>query len=118
MLIIFVLIISFRRKESFTTIQSKGCLITKKLTSEGGRYNFKVIDDVNQIDTGTSIFKPFTNEFTKEMCNGDYLGSGRKTGFECIDFVTEKEAKKYDLKFSKKTCYDNLDYVSNLQYTV
>jgi len=123
LILIFISIIMFLKKfknERFTDIETKGCLISKKITPEGGRYEFKVIDNVNQIDIGNSIFKPFSNEFTKEMCNGDSLGSGRKVGFECIDFLTKKEAEKHSLIFSNKTCYDNLDYTPDLpiyQYT-
>jgi len=101
--------------ENFTQIQKKGCLISKKITPDGGRYKFQVVNNINTVEKDfNSLFKPFTKSFKKKLCNGDSLGSGRKNGFECIDFLTQKEANKYGLTFSKKTCYDKLDYIPNL----
>jgi len=121
----------FIKREKFTPIEndkkyqnlsSEGaCLMTRKITPDGGDYYFEIIKDAINVNHRYTV-KPTTNqkiryfndEFTPEMCNKDNLGSGRKTGFECIDYMTEKEAKKVGMTFSKKTCFDALEYQATL----
>ena len=48
--------------------------------------------------------------FTLDKCNSDnkLIGSCRKIGFECMDFVTPEDCKKYQMKWSDKTCHNKL----------
>ena len=56
--------------------------------------------------------------FTMDNCTADpedpvdTFGSCRKPGWECIDFQTESDCKKYPgLVWSEKTCNDQIPYV-------
>ena len=56
--------------------------------------------------------------FSMDMCTpdpedpSDTFGSCRKLGWECVDFQTESDCKKYpNLIWSEKTCNDQLPYV-------
>ena len=123
--LIILALFSYFKKENFTPIENNkkyisltsngGCLMTRKITPDGGDYYFEIIKDACKIKPTTNQkIRYFNDEFTPEMCNKDFLGSGRKVGFECIDFLTEKEAKRVDLIFSKKTCFDSLEYKAEL----
>jgi len=57
--------------------------------------------------------------FTMDKCNplpkdkSDILGSCRKHNFECVEFLTKSDCKKYPgLVWSEKTCNDHLPYVA------
>ena len=43
--------------------------------------------------------------FNLNDCNNELkIGSCRKIGFECLDFMTENECKKYNMVWSDKLC--------------
>lgn len=121
--IILVIIVIKRNKEKFTPneintdyieLDNKYCLVTKNIGPKGGFYESKVIKGVlpKLFDNQKAII--INDNFTEEICNKKLFGSGRQDGgFVCYDFMTEEMANKYNLKYSKKTCFDNLKYIPN-----
>lgn len=58
--------------------------------------NYRIIKENDIIDN---------NIFKIDDCNANLkLGSCRKIGFECLDFMTENECKKYNMVWSDKLC--------------
>lgn len=81
----------------------------RNILPDGGNYEFTISNDVSNIQTDVNTqIRLFNDNFTKLHCNKDHLGSGRKIGHECKDFITKDEAKKHKLIFSHKTCFDNI----------
>lgn len=121
-ILLIILLLSFNF-EKFTPIFSSNnttflnneyCLMTKTITPKGGIYLSKI---KKGLPKNNSFFhtKFFNDDFTKEDCLNKNFGSGRKRGgYECKDFITQKEAKKYNLEFSYKTCYDKLPFTPKI----
>lgn len=120
-IILFILLyLLFNTKEHFTPNEiitnyipfgDKFCLITKKITENGGIYESELKQGhiPALFDNQKAIL--INNEFTKETCLNKDFGSGRQRGgFVCMDFLTNKMAQKYNLEFSKKTCSDSLSF--------
>ena len=90
----------------------KYCLVTKNISKEGGKYTSEIKKGKlpKLFDNQKSIL--INDDFTEDICLNKKFGSGRQRGgFECMDFITKKLAKKYNLEFSNKTCYDKLNFV-------
>ena len=120
-IILLILLLIFYKKiehfepneiiSNYIPFGNKYCLITKEITDQGGKY----ISEVKQgnipalFDNQKAIL--INNEFTEQTCINKDFGSGRQRGgFVCMDFLTKKMAQKYNLEFSKKTCFDSLDF--------
>ena len=90
----------------------KYCLVTKEITDNGGIYKSEIKEGNIPVlfDNQKAIL--IDDEFTEDICKNTDFGSGRQRGgFVCMDFITNKMAQKYNLEFSKKTCFDNLDFI-------
>ena len=90
----------------------KYCLVTKEITHKGGLYKSEIKSGAIPalFDNQKAII--INDEFTEEICKNNDFGSGRQRGgFVCMDFITDKIAQKYNLEFSKKTCFDSLDFI-------
>lgn len=96
----------------YIPLNKKFCLFTKKILPNGGEYNTEIKEgSLPKLHSNQQI-KFFNNDFTEQDCIDKNIGSGRvRGGFECVDFITQKMAKKYHLEFSKKTCFDKLHYI-------
>ena len=96
----------------YIQLNKKFCLFTKKILQNGGEYNTEIKEgSLPKLHSNQQI-KFFNNDFTEQDCIDKNIGSGRvRGGFECVDFITQKMAKKYNLEFSKKTCFDKLQYI-------
>lgn len=121
LIIIFVFIILFKNIESFSPNEiitkyipfgNTYCLVTKNITANGGTYSSEIKSGniPPLFDNQKAIL--INSDFNQDTCINKHFGSGRKRGgFECIDFITKKMAKKYNLEFSTKTCFDKLNFV-------
>lgn len=119
--IIILLILYFLHKvEHFTPTEiitnyipfgNKFCLITKNITKNGGVYKSQIKKGKLPVlfDNQKAIL--INKDFTENTCINKEFGSGRQRGgFVCMDFITKKQAEKYQLEFSKKTCADSLPF--------
>lgn len=78
-------------------------------------YEFKVKENCRN-DFNNNFRYIYENEiidgipFTMDKCtnNNKDIGSCRKIGFECMDFMTPKDCLKYKMKWSDKTCHRTL----------
>ena len=97
--------------------ESNKCCEIKKiiLTNNNFAYDYKVNDDCRR-DYNSNFRHIFENEiidnkpFTLDKCSNEnnLVGSCRRIGFECMDFVTPEDCKKYKMKWSDKTCHNQL----------
>jgi hypothetical protein len=97
--------------------ESKKCCEIKKVVLPNNTfgYEYKVKENCRR-DYNSNIRHIFENEiidnqpFSLDKCSNEnkLIGSCRKIGFECMDFVTPEDCKKYQMKWSDKTCRDNL----------
>lgn len=97
--------------------ESNKCCEIKKviLTNNNFAYDYKVNDDCRR-DYNSNFRHIFENEiidnkpFTLDKCSNknSLVGSCRRIGFECMDFVTPEDCKKYQMKWSDKTCHNQL----------
>ena len=97
--------------------ESNKCCEIKKiiLTNNNFDYDYKVNDDCRR-DYNSNFRHIFENEiidnkpFTLDKCSNknNLVGSCRRIGFECMDFVTPEDCKKYKMKWSDKTCHNQL----------
>ena len=97
--------------------ESNKCCEIKKiiLTNNNFDYDYKVNDDCRR-DYNSNFRHIFENEiidnkpFTLDKCSNknNLIGSCRKIGFECVDFVTPEDCKKYNMTWSNKTCHDKI----------
>ena len=97
--------------------ESNKCCKIKKviLTNNNFAYDYKVNDDCRR-DYNSNFRHIFENEiidnkpFTLDKCSNknSLVGSCRRIGFECMDFVTPEDCKKYKMKWSDKTCHNQL----------
>jgi hypothetical protein len=97
--------------------ESNKCCEIKKivLTNNKFAYNYKVNEDCRR-DYNSNFRNIFENEiidnkpFTLDKCSNEnnLVGSCRRIGFECVDFVTPEDCKKYKMTWSDKTCHDKL----------
>lgn len=121
LLILFLYFIFYNKKELFSPIENnskynqlynKFCLLTKKITPNGGEYTTEFREgELPKLHSNQQI-RFIDNEFTKNDCLLKNIGSGRiRGGFECMDFMTKKLAKKYNMEYSDKTCYDSMEYI-------
>jgi hypothetical protein len=79
------------------------------------KYHFEINNNCDPVyDSNIRIINPdeiINNKpFTIDNCNESLnLGSCRKIGFECLDFMTQDECSKYDnMIWSKKLCNQDL----------
>lgn len=123
-LFFLLLLIVSKTEEHFTPsedntkyipLNKKYCLVSKNITPEGGTYQSEIMSTENLpklYENQKSIL--INNEFTEDICLNKKFGSGRQRGgFVCVDFLTPQQAKKYNLEYSNKTCYDSLQYTPN-----
>lgn len=97
---------------NYIPIGKKYCLLTKEITKNGGIYKSKLKNGVLPKVFNNQKIVLIDEEFTEDNCVNKTFGSGRQRGgFVCMDFITEKIAKKYNLEYSKKTCYDPLPFI-------
>lgn len=85
------------------------------LTNNNFTYDYKLNENCfrNYDSNYRHIFK---NEiiddkpFSLDKCSSKnkLIGSCRKIGFECMDFITPEDCKKYQMTWSDKTCHDKL----------
>ena len=97
--------------------ESNKCCEIKKiiLTNNNFAYDYKVNDDCRR-DYNSNFRHIFENEiidnkpFTLDKCSNEnnLVGSCRRIGFECMDFVTPEDCNKYKMKWSDKTCHNQL----------
>ena len=97
--------------------ESTECCEIKKivLTNNNFGYNYNLNENCSRNFNSNSrhIFK---NEiidnkpFTLDKCSkkNNLIGSCRRIGFECVDFVTPEDCKKYNMTWSDKTCHDKI----------
>lgn len=122
-IVLFIIIVYFiinKNKEQFTPnefnhnyieLDDKYCLLTKNIGPKGGFYESKILKGKlpKLFDNQKAIL--INEDFTEEICKKKKFGSGRQNGgFVCYDFITKEKAKKYNLIYSDKTCFDNLKY--------
>jgi hypothetical protein len=77
-------------------------------------YHTNILRTIKEGDISNG--KPFTmDKCTPSPKNkSDILGSCRKHNFECVEFLTKSDCKKYPgLVWSEKTCNDRLPYVAS-----
>jgi len=97
--------------------ESNKCCEIKKviITNNNFAYDYKVTEDCRS-DYNSNFRHIFENEiidnkpFTLDRCSNEnnLVGSCRRIGFECMDFVTPEDCKKYKMKWSDKTCHNQL----------
>jgi hypothetical protein len=96
---------------------SKKCCEIKKIVLPNNTFGYEYnIKENCRRDYNSNIRHIFENEiidnqpFTLDKCNSDnkLIGSCRKIGFECMDFMTSQDCKKYQMKWSDKNCRDKL----------
>lgn len=97
--------------------ESKKCCQVKKVVLPNNTfgYEYNIKENCNNI-YNSNIRNIFENEtidnkpFTLDKCesSSNLFGSCRKIGFECMDFITQKDCDKYKLKWSDKTCHSKL----------
>ena len=106
----------FENNSKYIPISKKYCLVTKLLSSKGGYYKSKIQTGLlpKLLDNQKAIL--INKDFTENICKNKQFGSGRQRGgFVCMDFLTKKKANKYNLEYSNKTCYDNLDFIPKIK---
>jgi len=102
----------------FIENKSEYCLMKKIITKNGGKYKSKIVNYLPKVENNEKAVL-IDDDFTKEICLDKKFGSGRQRGaFVCMDFLTRKLSKKYGLEYSNKTCFDNLDYDPDVDYSV
>ena len=95
----------------YNQINNKFCLLKKEITENGGKYTTKLSEGKLPKLYSNEQIRYIDEYFTENDCLLGNIGSGRiMGGFECMDFLTKKMAKKYNMDYSDKTCYDNLPY--------
>ncbi|ADO67088.1 hypothetical protein crov055 [Cafeteria roenbergensis virus] len=106
------LFMPIENNNNYIPITSKYCLVTKMITKEGGKYKSELKNGpLPQILDNQKVIV-IDDTFTDDTCINQKFGSGRQRGgFVCMDFITEKMSKKYNLEYSDKTCYDTLDFI-------
>ncbi len=120
-ILIIIITICINQKEKFSDIfypiykSDKCCIINKKLDENGFYYNYTISDMCDtRFDNTSRCIKDKelidSKQFDLNECNkkNNIFGSCRKIGFECIDFITEKDCNKYNMLWSQRTCNDNL----------
>ena len=97
--------------------ESTECCEIKKivLTNNNFGYDYNLNENCSR-DFNSNFRHIFKNEiidnkpFTLDKCSNknNLIGSCRRIGFECVDFVTPEDCKKYQMKWSDKTCHNQL----------
>ena len=97
--------------------ESTECCKIKKvvLTNNNFGYNYNLNENCSR-DFNSNSRHIFKNEiidnkpFTLDKCSNEnnLIGSCRKIGFECVDFTTPEDCKKYEMIWSDKTCHDKI----------
>lgn len=97
------------------------CMVKKIFNKEKNKFEYKyekldtchhnMIPAINH--NHANLFIDGVNGWDNEKCrlpdeskDKDYLGSCRRINFECKDFVTQSQCKKYNMEWSDKTCTD------------
>lgn len=99
----------------------KNCCLVKKVynkTKDEFEYNYKKLESCNYNmipaihHNHMNLFIDGVNGWNNRKCKKPddskdryYLGSCKKINFECKDFMTSNQCKKYDMEWSDKTCY-------------
>ena len=91
------------------------CLVKKVFNKEQDEFEY----EYNKLDTcnlniipaiqqgNMNLFIDGVNNWNNNMCkktDKKYIGSCRNINFECKDFVSPLECKKYNMEWSNKTC--------------
>jgi hypothetical protein len=97
--------------------ESTECCEIKKvvLTNNNFGYNYNLNENCSR-NFNSNHRNIFKNEiidnkpFTLDKCSNksNLIGSCRKIGFECVDFTTPEDCKKYQMTWSNKTCHDKI----------
>ena len=122
-LVLFIYYFFLKQKELFSPTENNKkynqlynnfCLLTKEITDIGGKYTSELRKGkLPKLHTNQQI-RFINDEFTENDCLSKNIGSGRiRGGFECMDFMTKKLAKKYNMEYSDSTCYDSLEYIAD-----
>jgi hypothetical protein len=123
-LIVIFLVINCEQVEKLENLDdhsnlniSEKCCEVRKIIQPNNTflYEYNVKENCKN-DYNSNVRYIFENEivddkpFTLDKCSNENkeIGSCRRIGFECIDFVTPNDCKKYDMKWSDKTCHDKL----------
>ena len=89
---------------------NKCCVIKKVLNNNNSfNYNYSISDDCNgSFDNNSRTIKEGDivdgKPFRLSECNANNFGSCRKIGFECVDFMTPNDCKKYNLNWNSNVC--------------
>lgn len=98
--------------------KEKKCCLVKKVFNEKKdkfEYTYKPMKECNIHDQknnhNEALFIDGVNGWKHDMCrkpndivDKDYLGSCKRINFECKDFVTKSDCKKFNMEWSDKTC--------------
>jgi len=127
-LVLIYLVFSCKKVEKFDTsfedlsehsnfYEAKRCCQIKKIVLPGNSfgYDFSVKENCRN-DYNNNFRYIYENEivddkpFTMDKCTNENkeIGSCRKIGFECMDFMTPNDCKKFKMKWSDKTCHRTL----------
>ncbi len=96
---------------------SNKCCEIRKIIQPNNTFSYEYnVKDNCRRDYNSNVRYIFENElidnkpFKMDMCTNENkeIGSCRRIGFECMDFVTPEDCKKYEMKWSDKTCHDKL----------
>jgi hypothetical protein len=127
LVILSILLIKCYETENFVADlnRNKDCCVIRKIR-DGPKFSYtykpsSYCDNYHDnylrtIKVGESLGdRAFTMDDCKENKNKPMFGSCRTLGgFNCVDFITEKDCKKYpDLTWDKKTCNERLDIEIN-----
>ena len=104
-------------KQKNPYIQKKCCLVTKVYNNKKDEYEYKYkkLDTCNYNtlnNNHSQLFVEGINGWNNKKCkkpdhskDNNILGSCKNINFECKDFMTSKECKKYNMEWTDKTCY-------------
>lgn len=108
LIILFIILISNKKEKFHNLKRNKCCLVENKfIPEEGGIFKYQTTELTGN-DCDIEKYRLDNNKQIVSKCNN--LGSCRNNNKECIDFVTNEYCNKYNMKWSNKTCRDNLSY--------
>ena len=125
-LVLLLLIICIRRENFEEITTNKCCLVQKKYLQDddsymGGKfkYIYNILEDdkcdrnLYKLNHENELLFDGLNNWSNNNCNeyNTVLGSCRNVNKECIDFVDKNYCDKYNMKWSNKTCNENLDFI-------